>query len=138
MGVGVSVDLRFPREDRLPPFGPGAYVAPLRDLDPLLAQRGRPWPCWDDVFGPRRRGEVREVRQHDHRDRRTSTAPAPYYHPCARSEVGPDEVGVVDRQSRRGRPQIDKGLYVGVDPPPYRAEIAVGFVVPRVSVTGIR
>jgi hypothetical protein len=70
---------------------------------PLLASRSWPWPSRDDVFRARRRGDVREVRQHDHRPRRDRSASAPYNDPLARSKIRPDEVGVINCQSWRRR-----------------------------------
>src|SRR6516164_8853949 len=109
------------RNDRRRP-----YIAPLSDFDPLLARWSRPWPGRDDVIRARRRRKVREVRQHDHRHRHSRPAPAPHDHPLARSKIGPDEVGVIDRQCRRSGSQLYQGLDIGVDPPAHQGIITVG------------
>src|SRR6516225_1624903 len=124
--VGVGVNFRLPCESRLASDRRRTYIAPLGDFDPLLARRSRPWPGRDDVVRARRRRKVREVRQHDHRHRRSSPAPAPHNYLLAGSKVGPDEVGVIAGQSRRGGSQLYQGLYVGVDTPTHQSIVTVG------------
>src|SRR6516165_4161324 len=121
-----SVNFRLPCENRLASDRRRTYIAPLGDFDPFLARRSRPWPGRDDVARARRRRKVREVRQHDHRHHRSSPAPAPHNYLLAGSKVGPDEVGVIDGQSRRGGSQLYQGLYVGVDTPTHQSIVTVG------------